>query len=123
MNAGTGKQQAYRFGHFAETLCAFVLRLKGYRILERRCQTPVGEIDLIARRGKVLIIVEVKARSGMGAIEETLSSRQRRRIERAALAYQGTRPEYASMDLRFDLMTVRPWRAPRHLPNAWIVGD
>jgi putative endonuclease len=46
--------RAYRRGLFAETLAAFLLRLKGHRIVAQRYRTPVGEIDLVAIKGRRL---------------------------------------------------------------------
>jgi len=124
MRSGHTKAEAYRFGHFAESLCAFSLRLRGYRILEKRYRTHVGEIDIIAACHPILAIVEVKARTGKGCrVEETLQANQRRRIERTAGAYLALHPEYAGYQLRFDLMTVRPWQIPQHLKGAWIAGE
>ena len=117
-----GRVRAYRFGRFAESLCVWRLRLAGYRVLARRFKTPVGEIDIVARRGDTLAFVEVKARHaaadrGDQAVE--LTARQRARIERAAEAFVARRPRLAGCAMRFDLMVVRPWRAPRHLADAW----
>ncbi|MFQ5985516.1 MAG: YraN family protein [Alphaproteobacteria bacterium] len=109
---------AYRFGLHAEGLCAWRLRLKGYRILARRFRVGAGEIDIVARRGRVVAFVEVKARREAGG-EEALTPRQRARIVRAAEAFLARRPELAGLDLRFDVMLVRPWGPPRHLCDAW----
>src|SRR5205085_1078996 len=57
------RQAAFRRGLSAETRAALLLRVKGYRILARRWQSPVGEIDLVAWRRRVLVFVEVKARA------------------------------------------------------------
>lgn len=54
--------RAYRRGLFAETVTALLLRLKGHRILARRYKTPVGEIDLVALKGRRLAFIEVKRR-------------------------------------------------------------
>ena len=54
--------RAYRSGVFAETLAALLLRLKGHRVVARRYKTPVGEIDLVALKGKRLAFIEVKRR-------------------------------------------------------------
>ena len=59
------RQRAVRTGRWAETLCVLVLRLKGYRILLRDFRTPVGEVDIVARRGRTLVVIEVKARATM----------------------------------------------------------
>ncbi len=111
------RRKAYRFGHFAETLCVWSLRLRGYRLLARRFDAGVGEIDIVAQRGRVLAMVEVKARRGADA--EVLGARQRARIARAAEAFVAQRRRFADFDIRFDLMTLRPWRLPRHLRDAW----
>ena len=119
MSPPADKRRAWRLGRWAETLCAWHLRLRGYRVEARRYRTPVGEIDIVARRGTVLAVVEVKARPGLAAAAEALGPRQRSRIARAAEAYVRARPDRAGLDLRFDVMLVRPWRLPVHLTDAW----
>ena len=120
--APANKKRAYRYGRLAEHLAALMLIVKGYRILARRYRTPVGEIDLIARRGRLIAMVEVKARRGAPAAE-TLGGHQRQRIERAAESYVGSHPGSETYDLRFDLVMLGPGLWPRHLPGAWISGD
>lgn len=95
------------------------LRLKGYQILDRRLKTPVGELDLIARRGKVICFVEVKARSTMESALDALGTRQRRRIERAAAWWCANRQYDPTISLRFDLIAVAPGRRPVHVMDAW----
>lgn len=125
MSKAQDKVRAYRFGHVAEGVAALLLRLKGYRILARRYRTNFGEIDLIARRGRVLAMVEVKARSAKGGMHaaESLSASQRRRIERAASGYLASHSGSQNCDIRFDLIVVSRDRLPRHLAGAWIAGD
>jgi putative endonuclease len=106
-------------GRRAEFMSAWLLRFKGYRVLARRFKTPVGEIDLIARRGGTIAFVEVKARPSAGAAIESVSSRQRRRIGRAAAAFIQRRPALAENRMRFDLILVTPRRLPRHIADAW----
>ena len=120
----TEKRQAWRFGRLAETVSAWLLRLKGYRIVARGFRVPVGEIDIIARRGRTLAFVEVKARADADdGAPEVLTPRQRRRIARAAEAFLKARPVYRGLDLRFDLMIVGRRSLPRHLANAWRADD
>jgi putative endonuclease len=119
MTVSAGRRRAERRGHGAERLCIWLLRLKGYRILARRFRVPSGEIDLIARRGRVLVAVEVKARAGFDAAAAAISAHQRRRIARALEHFLARRPDLAVLDRRFDVMMVVPRRWPRHLPNAW----
>ncbi|MBT3916730.1 MAG: YraN family protein [Rhodospirillaceae bacterium] len=115
----TAKLKALKFGALAEHIAAALLRLKGYRILARQLRSPLGEIDIIARRGRTLAFIEVKARTTMTQAIEAVNFRQRGRIERAALAYTADHPNFAEFDLRFDLIAIAPWQMPRHLPNAW----
>lgn len=95
------------------------MRLGGYRVVSVRERTPLGEIDIVARRGGILAIVEVKARRDAGAATVALSERQRRRLARAAAAFLARHPELAPLSVRFDVMLVSPWRWPRHLADAW----
>ena len=113
------RRRAWRFGRAAEGLCAWHLRLRGYRILARRFRTPMGEIDIIARRGGTVAVIEVKARSDLASAAESVSPRQRRRIARAVESFLSTRRDCAGLGLRFDVMLVRPWALPRHLADAW----
>ena len=95
-----------RAGRRGEAWAALYLGLKRYRILARRVKTPVGEIDLIARRGDLIVIVEVKARGFSHQEAEALGAVNRRRIVRA------TR-------LRFDVIFLAPFAWPRHIQGAF----
>lgn len=112
-------RRAWRFGRAAEFLCAWVLRLGGYRILATRFRSIAGEIDVVARRGRVLVFVEVKARGDAESAVEAVVPHQRRRIERAAQAFAAARRDLDGLDWRFDVMVVAPWAWPRHLKDAW----
>ena len=110
------------WGRWAESLAAWSLRLRGYRVIARRYRTPIGEIDLIARRGRLLAFVEVKARTDLDQALVALGPRQRQRTARAAELFLLQHPGCAGCTLRFDLIAVQPWRLPRHLIDAWRVG-
>ncbi|WP_026785039.1 YraN family protein [Pleomorphomonas koreensis] len=105
-------------GRVAEAMAAWALRLKGYRILAARYRTPLGEIDLVARRGGVVAFVEVKARATLDAGLEAVDAGGWRRIEAAADLYLARHPQLAGLTLRFDLMVISPRRWPRHVENA-----
>lgn len=123
MSAPAGdRRRRYRLGLRAETVAAWILRLKGYRIVARRLRTPVGEIDLVARRGAVLAIVEVKARADAAAAAGSIGDRQRRRLERAAAWVLARQPDAARLAVRFDVILVMPRRLPRHLVAAWMTA-
>ena len=100
-------------------LCAGDLTLRGYRVMARRVQSPVGEIDIVARRGRTLAVIEVKARRDADTAAAAVSARQRDRITRAAGWLLARRPDLAGLTVRFDVMLVSPWRRPRHLRDAW----
>ncbi|MGE0151826.1 MAG: YraN family protein [Reyranellaceae bacterium] len=116
------KRRAERYGRSAETLAVLALRLRGYRILARRFRSPQGEIDIVARRGRTLAIVEVKARPDRDGAVLALTLGQRLRIERAAQALVARHPQLAVCDLRFDLMLVGRRRWPRLIADAWRPG-
>jgi len=118
MNRKTRKQAQSR-GRRAENIAAWLLRLKGYKILEMRHKTPFGEIDLIARRGKILAIVEVKSRPSLEQAKEALHSADLSRIQEAAYAYQARRSHLQDMSIRFDAVFVsKNWRV-QHSADAW----
>jgi putative endonuclease len=116
------KRLAWRFGRFGEVICAWQLRLSGYRVIARDVRTSVGELDLVARRGRTIAFIEVKARTGDNAVE-ALMPRQRRRIIRAAEMFLADRPALAALDARFDVMIVGRSLLPKHFPAAFRADD
>ena len=104
--------RAYRHGLFAETVAALLLRLKGHRIIARRYKTPVGEIDLVALKGKRLAFVEVKQRKTFDEAGWSLPTRARRRIVRAAQYWLAGHPDFAGHDIAFDVVLAAPWALP-----------
>ncbi len=110
---------AFRFGLSAESRAAALLIAKGYRILARRFRTPLGEIDIVARRRGVLVFVEVKARDSFDTAAEAIGKRQQSRIISAAQLWLAGHPEDAMRDMRFDVVLVVPGCVPRHLQAAF----
>lgn len=113
------RKKAWRYGRLAETMASALLTVKGYRVVDRRVRTPVGEIDLIAQRGNLLVFVEVKARRSSTEAAESLSARQRERIVRAAEAYLAGHPPLAGCDIRFDAVLIASGGLPSHIEDAW----
>jgi putative endonuclease len=111
--------RAFRRGLSAESLAAWLLRLKGWRILARRFAEGPGEVDIVATRGRTLAFVEVKSRADLDAAAEAVSLRQQARIRRGAEAFIARRPVYAGYVVTFDVVLVAPGRFPRHLANAF----
>jgi putative endonuclease len=106
-------------GRRGEILAALWLMAKGYHILGFRLRTRHGEIDLVARRGRVLAAVEVKARTTIEAALEAVGLDQRRRLRRALQALAARRRGLEDARLRLDLLALAPGRFPRHIPDAW----
>lgn len=116
------RQAAFRLGLSAESRAAAYLVAKGYRIIARRWRSPVGEIDIVARRRGVLVFVEVKAREVLDDAAWSVTERQQRRIVAAAEAWLARFPEDATRPIRFDAMLVAPRRLPRHIEAAFDAG-
>ena len=117
--AAADRQRREKTGRDAERAAVWLLRLKGYRILARRYRVAVGEIDIVARRGRTVAFIEVKARATEGLALESGTDRQRRRIARAALWFLQKNPAHGDCDLRFDVVTATPRNWPRHHIDAW----
>lgn len=113
------RHRAYRRGHSAERIAAVALMLKGYRIIDRRYRTKLGEIDLIARRGNIVLIIEVKARATLQQAMDSVNPIAMRRIEAAADQWLARQPDHDRLSLRFDLVAILPWRWPVHVPAAF----
>ncbi len=105
-------------GRSAERFAALWLMLKGYRILAFRSRTHGVEIDLLARRGRVLAVIEVKARRSLAEALAAVTPVQQQRLRRAAEAML-SRPGMAGLSVRLDLLALAPGRWPRHIHDAW----
>jgi putative endonuclease len=106
-------------GRRRELIAALMLMAKGYRILGFRLKTPQGEIDLLAQRGHVLAVVEVKSRSSLEAALEAVSRAQLQRLRRAGQAILDRRPDRTRLNVRLDLVALAPRTWPRHIADAW----
>ncbi len=104
-------------GRRGETLAAWYLRMKGWRIVARRVKTPRGEVDLIARRGRTLAFIEVKWRSSADQLDHAVDPYRLRRVA-AAAEVLAARHARAGDTLRIDVLLLAPGRFPRHMANA-----
>ena len=109
---------AEKLGRRGETIAAWFLRLKGWRVVATRVKTPRGEVDLIARRGKTIAFVEVKARANVRDLATAIDAY---RLRRVAAAAEILLPKYGKEceNMQIDVIMVAPWRWPNHLPNVW----
>jgi len=119
----SARKVAFRFGLSAESRAAAYLIAKGHRIVARRWRSPVGEVDIVARRRNTLIFVEVKARERLDDAAEAILPRQQRRIIAAAGAWLARHPEDANSDIRFDVVLVAPKSLPRHIMAAFDASN
>jgi len=110
---------ARRDGRRGEMLCALLLMAKGYRILAFRMKTAQAEIDLLAVRGGVVAVIEVKRRRTLDEALDAVAPRQRDRLLAAARSIAARRPDLAGAPVRLDLMALAPGRWPRHIRDAW----
>lgn len=112
------RSRAESAGRRAETIAAWWLRLHGWRILARRARIHGGEVDLVARRGRTVAFVEVKARATAAELDFAID---RNRLRRVATAAERLSPRYAGPndDIRIDVILIAPRHLPRHLVNVW----
>ncbi|QZD92783.1 MULTISPECIES: YraN family protein [Qipengyuania] len=112
------RQLAERSGRDGERRAAFWLRAKGWQILDERVKTPVGEIDLVAKRGKLVAFVEVKWRRKREELDHAIDQH---RLSRVAAAAEAVAHRYAGEgeDIRVDVILLAPGAFPRHIANAW----
>ena len=112
------REAAEKRGRGAETIACWWLRLHGWRILARRARVPGGEVDIVARRGRVVAFIEVKARASDDAAAFSLDAY---RLRRVAVAAERLAPRFMrdGDDVRIDALFMVPRRWPRHLANVW----
>ncbi|CAN7267782.1 YraN family protein [Pararhizobium sp. LjRoot255] len=111
--------KALRRGSLAEYRAALSLLLKGYRIVAFRYRTKLGEIDIIARKGNLIACIEVKARRSLDDSVFAVSNFAQQRIRAASDLWLAKQPDFAHLSIRYDIISVMPWRWPVHLPDAF----
>lgn len=113
------RRKAEQRGRQSEWIAALWLILKGYRILALRYRTPAGEIDLVARKGALLVFVEVKARRSPSAAVDAVTGTAHRRIRAASDLWLSRMPNAERFSRRYDIIAISPGRWPRHFPDAF----
>jgi putative endonuclease len=113
------RRAAHVHGHRAETIVVWYLRMKGYRLIVNRFKSAVGEIDLIMRKGKTLVFIEVKARAKVDDSIWAVTPQQSRRIAKAASLF-AARHDMSGIEFqRFDIVAVPSYLWPTHIKNAF----
>ena len=117
------KKSNYRTGHFVEKIALLYLILKGYKPVAINYVTGRGtgasEVDLIVKKAKTLIFVEVKKRKDLITSAEAITTKSRRRLARAAQAFLAKHPKLRTHQVRFDAVLFDKGFWPHHIPNAW----
>lgn len=119
LNERKNRQKAERYGRWSELIAALYLRAKGYRILARNYRTRLGEIDIIAKRGKLIVIAEVKARKNVSLAADAVDYNTQQRISAAADQWIVSQQAAHHLSIRFDIIAVTPWSLPQHLKDAF----
>lgn len=118
----SGSRRTYRTGLIAEWMAAGYLLCKGYRFVDWRRKTPMGEIDLIMRKRDTIVFVEVKARQTNDNAVYAVHMRNRIRVERAAVYLSAQRADWLDKNKRFDVIAISWPFFIRHIDNAWQSG-
>jgi putative endonuclease len=106
-------------GRLAEILAIIYLSLKFYRILKWRYKTKVGEIDIIAKRGKNLVFIEVKARKTQELARLAITKNSQSRIMNAAQIYTKSKIWAKNCIWRYDAILIARGKLPIHIKNAF----
>ncbi len=113
----------YKSGKWAEFLARMYLRIHGYQIVATNVitgrGTTAGEIDIVAKRGKCVVFVEVKKRKTLDDASYAIMARQQQRLVRGAQNYMRCHYEFKGYDCRFDAILVCLPFSIRHIKNAW----
>jgi putative endonuclease len=112
------RRRRHRRGLAAELIVAILLTVTGHRILARRFKSPVGEVDIIAVRGRRVAFIEVKRRLTSEDCEAAITGELRKRVRRAAALWLARNPPFQTYDVGFDLVFVVPWRFPTIMHDA-----
>ncbi|HZV83818.1 MAG TPA: YraN family protein [Brevundimonas sp.] len=118
---GVGSR-SHRAGHAAEWMAAALLMMRGYQVLGFRLKTAAGEIDILARKGRTLAVVEVKRRRTMEAALAALTPAQYDRLLAAGRTVLRQRPSLAGHVLRIDMVALAPGCIPRHRRGVVAFG-
>lgn len=115
------KQKSYFFGLLAEYYVIFLLFFKGYKLLEHRYKTKLGEIDLIFKKSNSIIAVEVKARKDKNLqIGEVVSRKQFVRILNSLKIFLNKNEVYSNFNSRIDVILINNLFRIEHIKNALV---
>ncbi|MDR2781023.1 MAG: YraN family protein [Holosporaceae bacterium] len=107
-------------GYLGEFVAVCLLKIKGYKILARRYKTVCGEIDIIAKRGDIIVFVEVKSRKSADKCYNAITDKQLQRIRRTSEIFMRHNKKSANCFSRYDVILIADWKLPIHIENISI---
>ena len=117
------KKSNYKTGHFAEKIALLFLISRGYLPVAANYVTGRGtgasEVDLIVKKHKTLVFVEVKKRQNIMTSAEAITIKSQQRLGRAAQGFLKTHPQYRDYQIRFDAVLFEKTFWPHHIKDAW----
>lgn len=119
----------HKSGLIAERVAIWFLRLKGYRVLEHRYKTKLGEIDIIAAKNKTIHFIEVKRRPDELTALEAVNLKSQKRIQKTAELFLIKNKKFTNKNIYFDVIIILPKKIaginigliPKHIINAWQI--
>jgi putative endonuclease len=107
----------------AEAAACEALERDGWAVRARRLRTKAGEVDLVAEKGGLLALVEVKARPTLSEAAGALSARQRKRLIAAAEIVMAEHPDWGVAGIRFDVLLVDAGGTVRRIADAFRLEE
>lgn len=109
----------YQKGVWSEWIVSIYLQLLGYKILNRRFKTKLGEVDLVVQKNGVVVFVEVKNRKNLSDALEVVDAKTQKRIVNAAKLFVQKHPTQAAKGFRFDVIALYSGVCVQHIRNAF----
>ena len=108
---------SHNFGKIGEILAIIFLLFKGYKIIAHNHRNYFGEIDIIAKKGKNLVFLEVKSRKKIFDVRQVVSFWQQKRIVNAGDYFWLKNKKYQNCNVRFDLIVISRALKIKHYQN------
>ncbi len=120
------KKRKFKNTHFTEKIALFFLRLKGYQLIKKNFTvhngTGAGEIDLIMKKNKTIVFVEVKKRKTYLLAAQSIDINNQLRVVKSSAVFFQKYPQYSHFQVRYDAVLFKDKSIiPQHLIDAWRV--
>ena len=113
------KGDRQKLGRVGENIAKKYLQDLGYELITTNFRTKKGEIDIICRKSKDLVLVEVKSlrTTNFGSGEERISKTKQKKLIKTTYQFLGHRPEFESLGIRFDVIVVNFVKYPAQISH------